>query len=249
MSKNANSTVEKSIVKQPGGDVDNIMNLIVSLCTMISTMMQTEINETIIKKSEISVRIYLNMVEVVNSKLRDLGDKPIWISKSNFMSLLNLPKQMKQFGPLRLYWEGGWKGEGIIQEIKCLIRDGLKKNWCANTLKRLYNMRAFDYMLEVNNLNYKSLNTDGNFKKYKSVAKVREALDNKNAISVIITTDYSHFICINKNECVQILKKQTHKVRNKMAYHYWSLSDKETCVPFPEKKIYGIMQFYSHGMK
>ena len=67
------------------------------------------------------------MVEVVNSNLRDLGDKPIWISKSNFMSLLNLPKQMKQFGPLRLYWEGGWKGEGIIQEIKCLIRDGLKK--------------------------------------------------------------------------------------------------------------------------
>ena len=97
-------------------------------------------------------------------------------------------------------------------------------------------MRAFDYMLEVNNLNYKSLNTDGNFKKYKSVAKVREALDNKNAISVIITTDYSHFICINKNECVQLLKKQTHKVRNKMAYHYWSLSDSVTCVPFPEKK-------------
>ena len=127
LGKNVNSSVEKSIVKQPGGDVDNIMNLIVSLCTMISTMMQTEINETIIKKSEISVRIYLNMVEVVNSKLRDLGEKPIWISKSNYMSLLNLPKQMKKFGPLRLYWEGGWKGEGIIQEIKCLIRDGLKK--------------------------------------------------------------------------------------------------------------------------
>ena len=34
---------------------------------------------------------------------------------------------MKEFGPLRLYWEGGWKGEGIIKELKCIIRDGLKK--------------------------------------------------------------------------------------------------------------------------
>ena len=89
-------------------------------------------------------------------------------------------------------------------------------------------------MLEVNNLNYESANTDGNYKKYKSIGKVQAALDNKNAISVIITTDYSHFTCMNKNECVKILKKKIHKVRNKLAYHYWSLPDKEAIVPFPD---------------
>ena len=67
------------------------------------------------------------MVELVNLYLRDKGEKPIWITKSNYLSLLNLPDQMKEFGPLRLYWEGGWKGEGIIQELKSIIRDGLKK--------------------------------------------------------------------------------------------------------------------------
>ena len=77
-------------------------------------------------------------------------------------------------------------------------------------------MRAFDYMLEVNNLNYESVNTDGNYKKYKSVGKVQAAIHNKNALSVIITADYSHLICINKNECVKLLKKEIHKVRNKM---------------------------------
>ena len=68
------------------------------------------------------------MVELVNFNLREAKEKPIWISKSNYLSLLNLPEQMKEFGPLRLYWEGGWKGEGIIQELKSLIRNCFQKN-------------------------------------------------------------------------------------------------------------------------
>ena len=63
------------------------------------------------------------MVEELNNALRNKTNKPIWISRSNLLSLLNLPEQMRFFGPLRLYWEGGWKGEGIIQEIKEIIRD------------------------------------------------------------------------------------------------------------------------------
>ena len=99
---------------------------------------------------------------MVNSNLRDKGEIPIWINKSNYMSLLNLPRQMKEFGPLRLYWEGGWKGEGIIQELKPLIRNRFQKNWSSNTLKQLYNSRVFDYLLETNNLIYESPSSDGN---------------------------------------------------------------------------------------
>ena len=31
---------------------------------------------------------------------------PFWYNKGNFVSLLNLPKQISVFGPVRLHWEG-----------------------------------------------------------------------------------------------------------------------------------------------
>ena len=40
---------------------------------------------------------------------------------SNLHGLLNLPEQIKKFGPLRMYWEGGYKGEGILRSLKPLM--------------------------------------------------------------------------------------------------------------------------------
>ena len=44
------------------------------------------------------------------------NEKPTWLSKGNFLSLLNLPNTIKKFGPLRLYWDGN--RERTIQYIK-----------------------------------------------------------------------------------------------------------------------------------
>ena len=41
---------------------------------------------------------------------------PMWYSKGNFLSLLNLPSQIKEFGSLRNFWEGS--RERSIQQIK-----------------------------------------------------------------------------------------------------------------------------------
>ena len=43
----------------------------------------------------------------------------IWYSRGNFLSLLNLPDQIKQFGSIRLYWEGSC--ERNIQYVKPLM--------------------------------------------------------------------------------------------------------------------------------
>ena len=34
---------------------------------------------------------------------------------------------MKNYGPTRLYWEGGYKGEAMFQDIKPLITQGTHK--------------------------------------------------------------------------------------------------------------------------
>ena len=52
---NKNKSVENDIISQPGGDVNNIMNMIVSMSTMICLIMQTEIDNTLIKQYDISI--------------------------------------------------------------------------------------------------------------------------------------------------------------------------------------------------
>ena len=34
---------------------------------------------------------------------------------------------MEEYRPLRLYWEGGYKGEALIQSIKPMIKKGVQK--------------------------------------------------------------------------------------------------------------------------
>ena len=44
----------------------------------------------------------------------------VWFSRGNFLSLLDLPDQIKQFGGVRLYWEG--TSERYIQYVKPLMK-------------------------------------------------------------------------------------------------------------------------------
>ena len=50
------------------------------------------------------------------------GDKrePTWYPKSNFVSLLNLPDQARQFGPVYLHWDG-LNGQ-YIQHVKPFLK-------------------------------------------------------------------------------------------------------------------------------
>ena len=182
--------------------------------------MQTEIDEAIILESDLSIRIYLRMVEELNNALRNQHDKPIWISRSNYLSLLNLPEQMRFFGPLRLYWEGGWKGEGIIQEIKEIIRDGLKINWASNTMKRAYNGRAFDYLMKENKLNLESTNYMRHYKTYVSIDNLNSEMQQHQAISVIILKDYMHVVAIKSEQYVVLETTCIHEVMNGSTYYY-----------------------------
>ena len=48
---------------------------------------------------------------------------------SNLSGLLNLKSYMEDYGPLRLYWEGGYKGEGLLRYLKPMIRQVHKTNF------------------------------------------------------------------------------------------------------------------------
>ena len=150
---------------------------------------------------------------------------------------------MKLFGPLRLYWEGGWKGEGIIKELKEVIRDGLKKNWQENTLKRVYNGRALDYMLNLNGFIFENKSELKNYIKYSSLAEFLNKFRGHDAISVIILKNYKHIVAIGTNGYCILHRKGIHSETYNNNYHYWSV-DEELHINFPnndEILCYGIM--------
>lgn len=57
---------------------------------------------------------------------------------------------MKDFGPLCLYWEGGYRGEGILRDIKALVKQGTYKPYFAkNLMTKYYIDRFLQYLLNV----------------------------------------------------------------------------------------------------
>lgn len=75
---------------------------------------------------------------------------PPWISKYNFVCLLNIPDVMKKFGPIRNYWEGGIFGEKILQVAKGTWY-GFTTNWARNMLRNMID--TFSLKRTVHSLN------------------------------------------------------------------------------------------------
>jgi len=83
----------------------------------------------------------LSAVKCVDANLRGDAEKPFWVLKYNFPCLLNLPDMMSLFGMPWYLWEGGPKGEGILQDVKPLI-NGLYGRWAEAAHNRYACMMA-----------------------------------------------------------------------------------------------------------
>lgn len=76
--------------------------------------------------------------DTVNSKKK----KPEWVTKYNYLSLLNLIETMEKLGPLPSFWEGKIQGEGIVPFIKSEMALGMRPGWQLRLLTKLMKRRA-----------------------------------------------------------------------------------------------------------
>ena len=68
---------------------------------------------------------------------------------TNLVGLLNLPNQMRNFGNLRDYWEGSYRGEGILRELKSYITQGTHQPWFAKcALRKYYQSKTMKMIVE-----------------------------------------------------------------------------------------------------
>lgn len=58
---------------------------------------------------------------------------------------------MREYGAPRLYWEGGFKGEGILRAVKPVVTQGTHMSWFATAaLQRYYSDKSMSMLLQNN---------------------------------------------------------------------------------------------------
>jgi hypothetical protein len=131
------------IVDEPAGPVRDVLLTLESLDDMIALLMVDSIEDDSYYLSvERSVRLFLTYFADMDDKLKRKSEVPSWLSSYNFLSLLNLPDIIREYGPLRLIWEGGSMGEGFLRFVKPNMGRGLRKGWERSTLQTLLREKA-----------------------------------------------------------------------------------------------------------
>ena len=128
----------------------------------------------------------------------------------NLSGLLNIPDFMRDYGPLRLYWEGGFVGEGIIKYVKpCITQGTYRTTFAANALKRFYKEKFFQTVtnidVEDDDFN-KNIVRYTRFRTYKKREIVETLLTKKPYASPI-----SIIILKNKDLCFSCIDGGIHK--------------------------------------
>ena len=145
-------------------------HMVCAWVAVVARVMQKPVNGKIVNSLERHIKIFLSLIVkldefIMEKKLdstRAKDQKKTRIETvSNLSGLLNLPEQVREFGPPRNYWEGGYRGEGILLELKQLVSMGTYHSWFAKSaMERYYKTKTIEMIMESNSSS--SSNEDDN---------------------------------------------------------------------------------------
>ena len=161
-----------------------------------------------IKNNELDmyIKIFLTSVdefEKVSMYNGSRGDMS-WFSRANYLSLLNLPRQIKTFGPLRLYWEGS--RERFIQEIKPYMKTGRESSTNYEIqLQHIYQEFALNTLCDSSDSDNQSLK-EKKSRKYQGVWDIKSVINRGSAFTLVYfpTRTAKMFLVVIRNICQDI---------------------------------------------
>jgi hypothetical protein len=132
-------------------ELDSVMFLVCSWYALFARIFQEEVTEISIRDTERHIKIFLSALhDVEKCYMVDDSKKYKNETTSNLGGLRNLPHFMREYGPLRLYWEGGYKGEGLLRYVKPMITQGTyKRTFSENAIQRYYKDRFFQTLFNL----------------------------------------------------------------------------------------------------
>ena len=226
-----------ALLPQVGGEVTNVHQMLVALKAMVARVMAKEITKRDIEMVDYHIRLFLNRFEAFDKGMRDVKDKPTWISSYNFICLTNIPSMLQEFGPVRNLWEGGGLGEKIIGLLKPHWY-GFRKNWHYNLLQKVLQKMAIQRVQtqQSNNCNIKDDAGDSSdedevviiqrsksklYHEYADLHAVQHSFANRLPMSIVCLTDDSFGVVLKQNRLMKISCGDYIKDCGGASYHHW----------------------------
>lgn len=176
--------------KVPSGAVDDYIKLFLSACNRFHMLVQKLRNGGQVQADDQDQSDTENDVEKAG------GRTPFFISKVNFLNLLNVSEAIDIYGSMRDIWEG--PREGYIQFVKAEITSMRHNDQFMQTiLKKLVTTCILEYMNEGNQLsNAKQYARKLNFKVYSSSTNLSEFFQGADMISGVVVHN-KMYVCFD----------------------------------------------------
>jgi len=165
-----------------------------SLFALISRLMSDAIIDTDTIRDYI--KLFLSVCHFYEDEIgfeeNSKGDKinPFWYNKSNYVSLLNLPDQIKTYGPVRLHWEG--VKEKFIHNVKPTLKNKRTSvTYLVAKLEKIFKKNNFSLILNRydDKPSSKKYQKYKDLKLYKSVVEIESSILNWESIAGLIMND------------------------------------------------------------
>ena len=123
-----------------------------SYLAAVSRIMQDEYTPALVNETECMLKLFLSEFETLDASIRADSKtmKPKVETVGNLVYLLRLPEIMRQYGPLREFWEGSIRGEGIFRFLKPLVRRGVHNPGVPQALlSKFYSDMSLSWILNT----------------------------------------------------------------------------------------------------
>ena len=226
------------------------------LCFISRVMVDDKSSETNLMHY---IKCFLSACDLFENVAYVMDDaNPIWFTKGNFLSLLNLPSQINEFGSLRNFWEGS--RERSIQQIKpFLMNVRYSSSYYKTKLHRMYVTQSLQNMHDDHTLllseDVTRYDRFSSFKVYGDKIQISTLASEHQAVSVVMIHDKEN--ALNYYVCQRIPSTKTCKLYcvnfvdqdgfNKCGLWYAPISISTECLPeqFTRDQINNMLYDYA----
>ena len=237
--------IRKYIERHPGnyselllkqsGSVEDVKRTVSSLNSMISRVMTQESTPSRVKDLDRHIKLFLSYFSSLDARIDPNRKLPTWISCYNFLCLLNLPRNMDMYGPLRNLSELDIQGEGFIQHAKSTITDVYSKHWNYNCMKNIHIQRTMNYFWkkhsgqDIFKSDFETFSSMRTFVKYKSFADVWNKFIDRHPLSVLISQENMIHVVLQTKDIIIFQRISWNCCIFDLHYHMWSMQQYTTC--------------------
>jgi hypothetical protein len=179
-----------------------IRDLALTLYRMCAAMMCTDLSgHQASNRLSALTMVFLSKYDRLDLALNPKRDKPVWLSKFNFLSLIRAPQHFLDHRHIRNLHEGGSMGEANVKPLRELVPKGLRGDWARILVETYYRrklLNGFRHSIGRTELVVEDTELQrtfqAKFRRYRSRAEVKSHLTNGDVLSVLVYGTDSEWI-------------------------------------------------------